>query len=214
MSTVSPLKISDRLVSFAQQTQSERLSGSLKALAVFHQDFAADIQAHEQQQGNEHAGKTYEDGLAEGLAQGQRSVQTQGQSSAELLTALQGGIMALGQDIQASHSRAVAAALRAVLPMLGEQAAGAEIVTFLAKIAGQALHGKVTLIVNPNFEKEVETMVQTLASEHYEALSFSIQTDEAVVGRALKAVWQGGGGDIDIETAVSSCLALLDAELT
>ncbi len=212
MSTASPLKISERLVSFAQTSETDHLASSLDKLAVFHQNFSDELQAHEQ----ENFGKTYEQGFEEGMAQGRAAALAeeaqQQQNIVQLLQALQNNMLGLGENIQASHRRAVAGALRAVLPKLAAQSTGAEIAAFITQISGQALRGNVTLFVNPEFEAQLEIILGAVGNSTYETPSFTIKHDPALAGSALKAVWQSGGGEIDIDGALSNCLALIDKE--
>lgn len=207
MSAIPLMKINDRLTPFASNGGGEAEHSPLADLDVFHTRFSnvdglpqgSDVEPE----------KTYAQGLEEGrlLAASEGVVHLE--TAAELVQSLQQNLAALGTQIQASHSRAIMTILRAVLPQLAEQAAGAEIHNFLERIAGQTLHGEVTLHVNPTHEQELSEIVQTISKGGFTAPDFTIVTDESLGGHAVNAQWNGGGGVIDIDGAVQNCLTLL-----
>lgn len=206
MNAVPSMKISDRLRSFASEAQSELPHSGLTNLDVFHRRSSIVDEFLEVSTVPE---KTY----AQGLEEGRLLVASEGvqhlETTAELVQGLQHNLSALGAQIQASHSRAITTILRAVLPRLAEQEAGAEIHGFLERIVGQALHGEVVLKVNPTYEKDLNEIVTLLGANGFNAPEFTIKLDENMSGHAVNAEWHGGGGAIDIDEAVRNCLALI-----
>ena len=154
--------------------------------------------------------KTFEDGLMEGRLQALSEVESNRENITKMLQELRG----VSQQMETSHGRVVIAILRAALPSLAKRNALTEIRDFIVKTSAQALHGHVTLHAPPQLKKDLLMIMGTL-TDHTEAQSansgFSIEIDKKNPANKVCAIWQNGGGEIDIDAAVQECLALLES---
>ncbi len=183
------------------------------SLARFHAQNTTDIPNTQNPKphnfGLEGKEKTYEDGLAEGRSQALSQESGHGANIAKMLRQLH----LARQQIEVSHGRAIIAVLRAVLPSLARCNALTEIRDFIVKTSAQAMQGRVTIHAPPQLQKDLLAIMDTL-KDPGEAQSaepdFTIEINEKISANKVRATWQSGGGEIDIDGAVQACLDLLE----
>ncbi len=178
---------------------------SLEDLDVFHQRFSQIDGLPTAREVN----KTYAQGIKEGRELAQQEGAQHLQVITDLVNGLQMHVSNLGKDIQDSHSRTIAGILRSVLPRLAEKSAGEEINHFINQISGQVLNGQIKLKSSLAYTPHLQNIVDKLEASGSDLPGFIIEPDETLMGTAVKANWQSGGAKIDIDGAVTQCLALL-----
>ncbi|PHS37776.1 MAG: hypothetical protein COA91_09455 [Robiginitomaculum sp.] len=153
--------------------------------------------------------KTYEDGVAEGRLLALAEAQNLETDIEHMLQALH----RVGQDIEASHGRVIIAALTAVLPALARSNIQAEIRDFILKTSTPAMYGRVTIHAPPALKNTLVEIIESLG-KHPNAQSsetgFTIEIDKTMTPNKVCANWQGGGGEVDIDAAVKTCLSMLE----
>jgi uncharacterized Zn-finger protein len=155
--------------------------------------------------------KTYADGLEEGRMQAQ--LEAEGQTI--LVTQAVQELLCVGKKIEASHGRVILTILRATLPALARRNIAEEIKDFVLNIAAQTLQGCVT-IQTPSFvQHHLEAALLAVATHStIDTDQFTIQTTENLSDTHVRASWQGGGAEVDIDGVVQACLTLLETNYT
>ncbi|PHR57700.1 MAG: hypothetical protein COA43_11850 [Robiginitomaculum sp.] len=210
MSALLENKINERLVPFTVAGESDGERTPLAELDIFHEQF---VGVEELPPAREiEVERTYAQGVQDGRLLAQHESAQNLKIITELVASFQAEFVELGEHIESSHRRTVSGLIRAVLPQLAAQNTGHEISQFLSQISGQALHGEVILNVNPMFESEMNKIVDEMVALGGEAPEFSVVPDEGMGASAVNAKWESGGASIDIDGAVTQCLALLTPE--
>lgn len=203
------LKITDKVNRFDQP-----VGAPLEFLDKFHTAKTDDVNPRDR------AGlattKTYEDGLMEGRAESVGEIENQRADILTAVLALQQTVQSISAQIEASHGRVVTQVLQAVLPALARDAVMVEVSDFISKISAPALQGDVSLEVPEHLHDLIETALAQLLTKisdggHTPEISVKINgvKPDSKDRNHICAKWQGGGGTVDIEGAVDSCLALL-----
>lgn len=150
---------------------------------------------------NDALGKTYEQGFAEGYSQAENLAQ----GNALLANALGQSLSDMKAEIEIGHRRVLSALLQAALPVLVKNNMLGEITDFVMSLSSCALGGQIQLRVHPEFEPKLEQIVQSISNDDDQAI-FTIKTSKSLSGSAVQALWQGGGGSIDIENTIRKLL--------
>jgi len=154
--------------------------------------------------------KTYAEGLAEGRLQALSEAKTQQAEFRELVQNLDQAIQDLSRDIEAGHSLVLTQILQTVLPALATERQMAEIKSFILQISAPALHGCVTIFSPANLQTRLADIIQELSvNAAPESLHFKLEASPNIQGAQIRAKWDGGGGVLDIESAVKQCLSIL-----
>jgi len=176
-------------------------NGHIGHIGAFHN--LDNIQNVRRQFQNNEPGQTYEQGFEEGYAQAENLAQ----GHVLLANTLKQSLSDMKAEIEAGHRRVVTAVLQAALPALAKKNMVGEIADFIMTLSSGALGGQVELRAHPQFEQILEQIVQTTCKDDDDQTTFTIKTNKNISGNTVQALWQGGGGTIDIENTVRELLS-------
>ena len=151
----------------------------------------------------------YQDGYKAGIAEAQKNAADKTAEIESIMRTLPGMVERLAADIEASHARAVTAALKAALPRLAEKAAADEVLAVIMETARGDGNGTVEVRASIPFSQELAPILAQITSQ----TNIRLVPDSGLNGYAIRLSWDGGGGEMDISGMVDKCLGLIDRAL-
>ncbi|MGE0409304.1 MAG: hypothetical protein AB7P23_08595 [Amphiplicatus sp.] len=189
------------------------MSASLLKLERFDAPDAGPDEAIAAASGNVFEQRLRAEAFAEGFAAGQaaaaREAGEQGALANFVAAAIEGATDLLSQNLTHDAGAALKSILERIFPVLAEKGFAAEAAVILTNAAKNS-GGRILEISAPPDKTEA---LERLLNKSAPGASFSVKPDSTLKGAVARAVWLGGGLDVDLDQAASECLAALEAAL-
>ncbi|NNC37685.1 MAG: hypothetical protein HKO02_09530 [Hyphomonadaceae bacterium] len=155
-------------------------------------------------------GTSYEDGLRDGRKEASLVYLDTIKLLETSLQSLNDQYQLIRSEIEMSHFKAVATTLKAILPQLAERSAVSQIQALVKDLCSGSIDVSIRLHINPGQVDQINMLVNS--DQERESLVKIIPDHKIDLGN-IRCDWEGGGVEIDTNSVVQQCLAILDSAL-